>query len=135
MEGKRQKRKSSFRGERLSARKKVLLAVEAGNSAKAIDPVALRIGKLVDYTDYFVIMSGESTVQVRAIYEKIMAVIAQTKSPLIGTEGEQEGRWVVVDWGDVVIHIFLRELRDFYELEKLWADAPRMKLTQPKTRT
>lgn len=107
------------------------MAVEAGRAAKAIDPVALRVGKLVDYTDYFVILSGESTVQVKAIFEKIRAMIHLTRSQPIGTEGEQEGRWVVVDWGDVVVHIFYKGLREFYDLEKLWADAPRLKIPEP----
>lgn len=131
---KRQSRKLSSSSKKLSSRKKALLAIEAGRAAKAIAPMAFRIGKLVDYTDYFVIMSGESAVQVRAIYDNIMALIAQTKTPLLGSEGEQEARWIVVDWGDVVIHIFQNPLRDFYELEKLWADAPRLKISssEPK---
>jgi ribosome-associated protein len=115
---------------KLSSRKKALLAIEAGRAAKAVEPVALQVGKLVDYTDYFVILSGQSTVQVRAIFEKIGAMIASTRSPASGSEGEREGRWAVVDWGDVVIHIFHRDLRGFYELERLWADAARLKIPE-----
>jgi len=111
-----------------SSKKKALLAVEAGRAMKAQEPVVLRVGKLVDYTDYFVIMHGESTRQVQAIFESIWQVISQTGIKPLGIEGEREGRWVVIDWDDVVIHIFYKELRDFYELEKLWADAPRLKL-------
>jgi len=125
---KKQARKLSIGSKKLTSRKKALLAIEAGRAAKAIDPVALKLTNLVDYTDYFVIMSGESTVQVRAIYEKVLGLISQTRSPMIDSEGENEARWIVVDWGDVVVHIFLRELREFYELEKLWADAPRLKI-------
>ncbi len=113
-----------------SSRKKALLAIEAGRAAKAVEPVALKVGKLIDYTDYFVILSGESTVQVKAIFEKIWAMIASNRSAAIGSEGELEGRWVVVDWGDVVIHIFHRDLRGFYELERLWADAPCLKIPE-----
>jgi len=133
MEFKKQAKKA-LRPKKLTSRKKALLAVEAALSAKALQPVALKVAKLVDYTDYFVILSGESTVQVKAISDKIQILIASTKSPALGAEGEQEGRWVVVDWGDVVIHIFHRELREFYELERLWADAPRLKIPkEPKS--
>ncbi len=120
--------KSGSSAKPFTSRQKALLAIEAAAGAKAGDPVAFRVGKLVDYTDYFVILSGESTVQVRAIFERILAAVNATRSPLLGCEGETEGRWVVIDWGDVVIHIFHSELRSFYELEKLWADAPRLRL-------
>jgi len=95
-----------------SSKKKALLAVEAGRAMKAQEPVVLRVGKLVDYTDYFVIMHGESTRQVQAIFESIWQVISQTGIKPLGIEGEREGRWVVIDWDDVVIHIFYKELRD-----------------------
>ena len=127
--------KKKKKAKALSSRKKALLAVEAGMAMKAQEPVVLRVGKLVDYTDYFVIMHGDSTRQVQAIFESILAMIAQTGIKPLGVEGEREGRWVVIDWGDVVIHIFYKELRDFYELEKLWGDAPRMKIPQTSSST
>jgi len=117
--------------ERLTSRKKALLAVSAGRADKAGEPLALKVGELVDYTDYFVIMHGESTVQVQAIVEDLREIIARAGGSVFGVEGQTEGRWVVIDWGDVIIHIFLRELREFYELEKLWADAPRLKVPGP----
>jgi ribosome-associated protein len=123
-------KKSKAVPRKLTSRKKALLAVEAGQANKAADPVVIKVGDLVDYTDYFAVMHGESTVQVQAIVEGILALVSQSKSPVYGVEGEMDGRWVVIDWGDVVIHVFLKELRDFYELEKLWADAPRVKVPE-----
>jgi len=113
---------------RLTARKKALLAVAAGKADKAGEPVAFKVGELVDYTEYFVVMHGESTVQVQAMVEDLLKIIARAGGRVLGVEGRTENRWVVIDWGDVIIHIFLRELREFYELEKLWADAPRLKI-------
>ena len=121
-------RKARSLPKKLTSKNKALLAVSAGQAIKAVEPVVIKVGELVDYTDYFVIMHGESTRQVMAIAENILALVAQSAEARVSVEGEQEGRWVVVDWGDVVVHVFLRELREFYELEKLWADAPRVSL-------
>ena len=89
----------------------------------------IKIGDLVDYTEYFVVMHGESSRQVMAIVDNVLTAIRQTGNPRAGgVEGENDGRWVVVDWGDVIIHVFLKDLRHFYELEKLWADASRVKV-------
>ena len=93
------------RAKTLSSKKKALLAVEAGRAMKAQEPIVLRVGKLVDYTDYFVIMHGESTRQVQAIFESIWQVISQTGIKPLGIEGEREGRWVVIDWDLSLIHI------------------------------
>ncbi len=131
MKSKKEPKNSGIGPTKLSSRKKALWAVEAAGAAKAVNPVALQVGKLVNYTDYFVILSGESTVQVKAIFDQIWMMIHQAGSRPIGSEGEQEGRWVVVDWGDVVIHIFYKGLREFYDLEELWADAPRLKIPEP----
>jgi ribosome-associated protein len=119
-------RKARAVPKQLTSRSKALLAVSAGQAIKAVEPVVIKVGDLVDYTDYFVVMHGESTRQVMAIADSIQGAVSQTPEARFWIEGEQEGRWVVIDWGDVVIHVFLRELREFYELEKLWADAPRV---------
>jgi len=130
MSSEKLRRKVRSASKKLSSKKKALLVVSAGKSCKAQEPVVLKIGKLVNYTDYFVIMHGESATQVQAIFEAVLAMIAQTRIPLLGIEGEEEGRWVVIDWGDVVAHIFYKELRRFYQLEKLWADAPQIKIPE-----
>jgi len=110
-----------------TARQKALLACRACLNFKAEEPVILGVGKLTSFTDYFVIVSGRSTRQVQAIAEGALAAIRLSGSRALSLEGEAEGRWVCVDWGDVIIHVFNQPLREFYDLEKLWADAKRVK--------
>jgi ribosome-associated protein len=96
---------------------------------KGLDVVILDVRGMTSYADYFVIGSGESERQVSAmadaIGEKLKAEDAV--SPL-GTEGQQTGHWVLLDFGEVVAHLFFTEVRAFYDLEGLWADAPREKV-------
>ncbi len=106
-----------------------LIAAEAAASKKAEDIVALDVADLLVVTDYFVIASGRTNIQVRAIADEIeeqLRVRGGIKP--IGREGQQEAKWILVDYGDLVIHVFQPEDRGFYRLEKLWGDAPRMTL-------
>ncbi len=77
-------------------------------------------------TDYFVICSGESTTQVKAIKEQIEGKFKELMVKPLGIEGMTYNHWVLMDYGDVIIHIFEEETRAFYELEKLWIDAKRI---------
>ena len=81
---------------------------------------------LTSITDYFVICSGESTTQVKAIEEQIEEKFKESKVKPLGIEGLTYNHWVLMDYGDVIIHIFEEETRAFYELEKLWIDAKRI---------
>jgi ribosome-associated protein len=110
-----------------TSRQKALLVCEACLDFKAEDPVILNVAKLTSFTDHFVIASGRSTRQVQAIAEGVVAAIRAGGSRELSLEGEAEGRWVVVDWGDVVAHVFYQPLRQFYNLEKLWGDAKKLK--------
>jgi ribosome-associated protein len=83
---------------------------------------------LTSFTDYFVICSGESTTQVKAIAEHIIESLKAEKTKPSGVEGLSHARWVLIDLGDVVAHVFDSETREFYGLEKLWLDAPRVEL-------
>ncbi len=114
-----------------TARQKALLVCQACLNFKAEEPVILNVAKLTSFTDYFVIVSGRSTRQAQAIAEGIISAIRASGSRELSLEGEAEGRWVVVDWGDVVTHIFSPPLREFYDLEKLWGDAKRLKPPKP----
>ena len=82
--------------------------------------------------DYFVICSGESTTQVRAITEHIEAEFRKKSIKPLSVEGLRYAHWVLMDYGDVVVHIFEEETRDYYELEKLWLDAPRMPVEEER---
>jgi ribosome-associated protein len=78
-------------------------------------------------TDYFVIASGTSTRQVQAIADEIRRTMEQPKVSCLSLDGFEEGRWVLLDYGDVVVHVFDEPTREFYALEHLWADAPRVR--------
>jgi ribosome-associated protein len=78
---------------------------------------------LTQIADYFLICSGESTTQVRAIAEKIEEELQQSGLKPSGIEGKKNNLWVLMDYGDVIIHIFEEQTRAYYELEKLWIDA------------
>ena len=94
---------------------------------KASGIIILDIGKLTSFSDYFFICSAESTVQVNAIADGIVKSLKEKNIKLWHDEGYKECNWILLDYGQVIIHIFLEEVRDFYNLEGLWADAPRVK--------
>jgi len=79
----------------------------------------------VSYTDYFVIVSGATTRQTRAIADEIQQKLRADRRPA-RVEGEREGEWILVDFIDVVVHVFTTSARDFYRLETLWGDVPRL---------
>jgi ribosome-associated protein len=117
------------RGEPLiDSKEKAIKAAKAALSKKAKDTVVLELKDLSAIADYFIICSGDSSTQIRAIAETIEEKFSKYKMPLLGIEGRQFARWVLMDYGDVVIHIFSEESRDYYELEKLWLDAPRISI-------
>lgn len=97
------------------------------------DVVILDMRGVTGWTDYFVISSGSSTRQVKAIADEVTARLnhGKTQSKPVTVEGYAEGEWVLIDAGNVITHIFLQEQRDFYDLERLWGDAPRVKVREP----
>lgn len=107
----------------LEKAKKVLSLAE---DKKARAPVILELKDLTILTDYFVICSGESTTQVRAIAEHIEEGLAQSGIRPLSIEGAAYSHWILMDYGDVIVHVFEEETRHYYELEKLWLDAPRI---------
>ena len=91
---------------------------------KAIDPIVLDLRGLTAAADYFVIVSGTSDTHVRGMAEHLMAALAPRGVEPHHVEGLTQGRWVLLDYVDFVVHIFHPELREFYQLERLWGDAP-----------
>lgn len=79
----------------------------------------------VSYTDYFVLLTGGNTRQTRAIAEEIQQRLRAERHPA-RVEGEREGEWILIDYIDVVVHVFTTGARDFYRLERLWGDVPRL---------
>jgi ribosome-associated protein len=92
---------------------------------KAQDVVVLSMDEAVSYTDYFVLLSGANTRQTRAIAEEIQRHLRSEHRPA-RVEGEREGEWILIDFIDVVVHVFTTGARDFYRLETLWGDVPRL---------
>ena len=107
---------------------KARLCLNIIKERKAIDPVLFEVGKLVAITDYFLITTGSSTRQVQAITRHLQRKMREAGFRVYGIEGEQESHWVLMDYGDVVIHIFYQPFREFYDLEGLWIEAPRVDL-------
>ncbi|HEX5435996.1 MAG TPA: ribosome silencing factor [Gemmatimonadaceae bacterium] len=93
---------------------------------KAADVVVLDLTTVTDATDYFVIASGSSDTHVRAIAEHVLEALAKEGIRAHHVEGLQQGRWVLLDYIDFVVHVFHPTLREFYQLERLWSDAERL---------
>jgi ribosome-associated protein len=109
-------------------RDRALLCARAAIDKKAENLKILDLTELSGFTDYFVICSGMSDRQVQAIADAVDQGMASAGIDSISVEGYQDGRWVLMDFGDVIVHVFLDALRDYYDLENLWADAPRLKI-------
>jgi ribosome-associated protein len=105
---------------------KALEAARLALEKKAVDLLVLDMSGLVVFTDYFVICSGVSTQQVKAIVDNIDEGLSGKKITPQGVEGRAYAHWVLIDYGDVVVHVFDKETREYYGLEKLWLDAPRL---------
>jgi ribosome-associated protein len=108
-----------------------LVAAEAALDKKALEPVLLDVRGATSYTDFILVVSGRSDRQVQAITDGIVARMAAEGVRPLGVEGDREGQWVLIDLGDVVVHVFFHQLREFYDLEGLWSDAPRLQLEIP----
>jgi ribosome-associated protein len=104
------------------------LCAQAADSKKASDILILDLRGLTYITDYFVICSGGNITQVGAIADGIGQTLAKAGIHPSHVEGDAEASWVLMDYGDVVVHIFDEQTRAYYSLEKLWGDAPRMVL-------
>ncbi|MDI6801017.1 MAG: ribosome silencing factor [Thermodesulfovibrionales bacterium] len=103
-------------------------AARAADAKKSKDTLILELGNLTVIADYFVICSGESTTQVKAIVENIEKTLKAQGVKTQNIEGLSFAKWVLMDYGDMIVHVFEDETRAYYELEKLWLDAPRIPL-------
>jgi len=113
---------------------KAKLCMKIISERKAIDPVLFEVGKLTSIADYFLIASGSSSRQVQAMASHLLRKMKEEGFRAYGLEGEEEGHWILVDYGDIVIHLFYQPFREFYDLEGLWIDAPRISLADSENR-
>lgn len=109
----------------LSAKEKAEILLRAALSKKALNPVLLRLDRLTSLTDYFLIVSGRSRKQVKAIAEAMMEDGRKRHFERFSAEGTSLGNWVLLDYGDVIVHVFHTPVREFYDLEGLWQEAPK----------
>ena len=111
--------------------KKVLAAVEAALEKKAYDLTVVEVEHLKSIADYFLIATGRSNVQVQAIARGIEERMDDEEAHPISIEGLQRAHWVVLDYDDVVVHVFFEPTREFYRLERTWTDAREIPLPEP----
>ncbi len=108
------------------AKKTVLRCTNAALDKKAKNLIILKVKELSSFTDYFIICSGTSDRQVKGIAASIEETLKKSGILPLGIEGENSGNWILMDYGDVIIHIFYEPTREFYDIERLWSDVPNM---------
>jgi len=108
--------------------------LEAAADKKAEDPIALNLKGIASFTDAFVILGGNQRRQTQAICDAVIERLEQKGERPGHVEGYALGDWILIDFADLVVHVFTRETRDFYKLEMLWGDAPRMAAEGPGSR-
>lgn len=107
----------------------VKLAINCASEKKAFDLIALDLREIASFTEFFIICSGANVRQVQAISDEISEQLKkQLDSRPVRIEGYQTGEWVLLDYGDFIVHIFEKEARDFYDLQRLWRDAKKVEL-------
>tara|TARA_B100001105_G_C22385858_1_gene441898 strand:- start:137 stop:463 length:327 start_codon:yes stop_codon:yes gene_type:complete len=87
---------------------------------KALDPVSINVKKISNFTDYMMIATGNSNRHIQALSEKVLSNLKENKIDLLGIEGQGEEGWILIDVGDVVLHLMSDRTRNFYDLESLW---------------
>lgn len=113
------------------ARKLALAIAEAGLDRKALNVEIIDVAGKVDYTDFVVVMSGRSDRQVSALAKNLEGdIAAKTGARCLSVEGLPQASWVLMDFGDVIVHIFHEDTRGYYDLESLWIDATRVPVAE-----
>lgn len=109
------------------SREVAVTAARAAAAKQATDVTILDVQGLIVITDYFVIASGQTDRQVKTIVEEVEKSVRDLGQKPVRREGEADSRWVLLDYVDVVVHVFAEEEREYYDLERLWRDAPRIR--------
>lgn len=110
----------------LAGREIAILAAQIADEKKGDKIIVYDLRGLTDLTDYFVIVTAHSKAQIRAIVESISKDLKLRGTTKFGQEGNENGQWILLDYSDCVIHIFSPQLREYYGLESMWGDAPRV---------
>lgn len=110
---------------------KARCAAQAAIDKKGLGPVLLDLREQKSYTDYLLVVSGPGPRATKAVAESVQETMSEHGYRAIGVEGVREGRWALLDYGDLVVHVFDHPLREFYDLEGMWFDAPKIELQVP----
>lgn len=105
---------------------RVCRALHAAAEKKALDPTVLDLRGISSFTDFFLIFTGANRRQVQAISDEIVEQLKRNGTPAARVEGYQNAEWILVDYGDFVVHVFEEKARRFYDLERLWREASRL---------
>lgn len=106
---------------------KAITIGKLADEKKAREVLILYLSELTDIAEFFVLASGTSERHVRTVADGVQAGMKEKGVPPVSTEGYDQGRWIILDYGDVVFHTFLEPLRELYDLESLWIEAPKYK--------
>jgi ribosome-associated protein len=106
----------------LDIEKKLSIIIKACEDKNGIDIKVLKIDKLTTIADYFVIVSGNSSNQAMAIADEVEEKVLREEDMEFSKEGHRSGRWILLDFNDIIVHVFHKEQREFYDLERLWSD-------------
>jgi ribosome-associated protein len=107
---------------------RICAALHAAGEKKAIEPVVLDLRDIASFTDYFVIVSGQNERQVQAISDEIYEQLKKSGETAARVEGYKTAEWILLDYGDFVVHVFEQKARQFYDLERLWRESKRVEL-------
>ena len=118
------KLKTAERAEELDGR--ILTALQAASDKKAMDLMVLDLREIASFTDFFVITSGANERQVQAISDEVLERLKKRGSPAARVEGRKTAEWILLDYGDFIVHVFADKARKFYDLERLWRESKRL---------
>jgi len=118
----------------MNTKELVDITLAALDDVKAVDVTVFEVSELTSISDYMIIASGRSKRQVNALAEKVVEVAKDNGIKPLGVEGKTEGEWVLVDLGDIIVHLMHPDTREYYQLEKLWSSATDREADQVKNR-
>src|SRR5918995_2444555 len=120
------KRKTAEQRPELDER--IVTVLQAAGDKKALDPVVLDLREIASFTDFFVLTSGANERQVQAIADEVLERLKKQGHPAARVEGRKTAEWILLDYGDFIVHVFADKARKFYDLERLWRESKRIAL-------
>ncbi len=112
------------------AKEMVTAAAAAAAGKQASDIIVLDVYDIINITDYFLICTGKNDKQTKAIADEVRTTVRELGGKPLRSAGEDLGDWILIDYGDFVVHIFTEEKREYYQLERLWSDAPQLDIVE-----